>query len=185
MAPSPGKRSARKSTVGAGKSSNSRAKPPPLVDPEAVAAVREATTKTVHALTTAARALAGATAVSARWLWPRLARATVISAAALGRALSSSGAWLWTRRSGVARIGHRGLWWGALAILVLVGRALLSAEGDPELVEVALLWFGAGLSMSVLVLVSAPETRMRVAAFALASGHASLAALTWVAVVNA
>jgi hypothetical protein len=83
------------------------------------------------------------------------------------------------------RIGHRGLWWGALAILVLVGRALLSADGDPELVEVATLWLGAGLSMSVLVLLGAPEKRMRVAAFALAGGHGSLGLLAWIAAAAA
>ena len=90
--------------------------------------------------------------------------------------------WLWAQRSGVRRLMHRGLWWGALAILVLVGRALLSPDGDPELIEAAMLWFGAGLSMSVLVLLGAPETRMRVAAFALAGGHGSFAALAWIVI---
>jgi hypothetical protein len=65
--------------------------------------------------------------------------------------------------------------------LVIVGRALLSAEGDPELVGAALLWFALGLSMSVLVLLSAVEPRLRLAAVALAGGHGSLAALAWVA----
>jgi len=155
-----------------------------LVDPEAVVAVRRATARTVHALVTAARSGAQlasrGSVVSARWLWPRLSKAAATLVSGSWRALSSTLRWLWARRGGLARIGHRGLWWGALAILVFVGRALLSTDGDPELIEVAMLWFGAGLSMSVLVLVGAPETRMRVAAFALASGHGSLAALAWV-----
>jgi hypothetical protein len=95
----------------------------------------------------------------------------------------ATGGWLWTRKRGVAGLGHRLLWWAALAILVLVGQALLTADGDPELVGAALMWFAAGLSMSVLVLLGAPEKRMRLAAFALASGHGSLAALAWVACV--
>jgi hypothetical protein len=114
-------------------------------------------------------------------LWPRASKLAVWLAKTSWRGLSRSLRWLWTQRSGLTRIGHRGLWWGALAILLLVGRALLSADGDPELVEVATLWLGAGLSMSVLVLLGAPEPRMRVAAFALASGHGSLGVLAWVA----
>lgn len=124
--------------------------------------------------------IAGGTALSAKWLWPRMSKLAVTVAGASWRALGSSLRWLWTQRNALTRIGHRGLWWGALAILVLVGRALLSADGDPELVEVATLWLGAGLSMSVLVLLGAPEKRMRVAAFALASGHGSLGLLAWI-----
>ncbi|KIG17231.1 hypothetical protein DB30_03544 [Enhygromyxa salina] len=156
-----------------------------MVDPETVAAVRQATAHGAHvvvtAVTTAWRGVAWGATVSAKWLWPRLSALTLLVAGASWRGLGTATRWLWTQRSGVARVGHRGLWWGALAILVLVGRALLSADGDPELIEVATLWLGAGLAMSVLVLLGAPEKRMRVAAFALASGHGSLGLLAWIA----
>jgi hypothetical protein len=95
-----------------------------------------------------------------------------------------TGRWTWSRKRPLTQIGHRLLWWAALAILVLVGQALLSADGDPELVGAALIWFAAGCSMSVLVLLGAVEKRMRVAALALASGHGSLAALAWIACVG-
>ncbi|HLT35182.1 MAG TPA: hypothetical protein VK034_02830, partial [Enhygromyxa sp.] len=120
---------------------------------------------------------------TARWAGPRLRSIATASGRGLGRALAWTGRWTWAHKRGVAGLGHRMLWWGALAILVLVGRALLSADGDPELVGAALLWFVAGLSMSTLVLIGAPEKRMRLAAFALASGHGSLAALAWVTCV--
>gem|GEM_PF-7117745 len=62
---------------------------------------------------------------------------------------------------------------------MLVGRALLGSAGDPEILASATLWFASGLAMSVLVLVGAPETRMRVSAFALASGHGGFCLLAW------
>lgn len=152
----------------------------PLVDPDTVVAVRRATLAAVHVIATGFRNLARGTVSAGRWLGPRLAKAGVAVAGGTWWALSGAVTWLWGHRSAAVRVAHRGLWWGALAILVLVGRALLSADGDPELIEAALLWFGAGLSMSVLVLLGAPEPRMRVAAFALAGGHGSLAALAWI-----
>jgi hypothetical protein len=188
MGSSPGKRSPRKTgvttTVGA-----TGPQQPPLVDPETVAKVRYATARSMHVVVSTARttwhAIATATVFSATWLWPRVSKLAVWSAGASWRGLGIAARWLWSQRKGLMRLGHRGLWWGALAILLLVGRALLSADGDPELVEVATLWLGAGLSMSVLVLLGAPEPRMRVAAFALAGGHGSLALLAWIAVAGA
>lgn len=174
MAAEPGERSPRKSDSG-------------MVDPETVAKVSRATAKTVHTIVTTSGAVARFTArtsvAAAKWTAPRLRRVVVASARGSWRALSAIARWTWTRKRGVAGVGHRLLWWGALAILVLVGRALLSADGDPELVGAALIWFAAGLSMSMLVLIGAPEQRMRLAAFALASGHGSLAALAWIACV--
>lgn len=154
----------------------------PLVDPETVAAARRATLVFVGSLATASRAIAGATIVAGTWLGPRLAKLGVMIGKGLWSAVSGTATWLWRQRTGVRRLMHRGMWWGALAILVLVGQALLGTNGDPELIEAAMLWFGAGLSMSVLVLLGAPEARMRVAAFALASGHGSLATLAWLVI---
>ncbi len=156
-----------------------------MVDPETVAKVSRATARSAHAVVTAVRAVAGFTAkysgAAASWAAPRLAAVAVAVVGALWRAIVALARWTWAHKRGVAGVGHRLLWWSALVILVLVGRALLSADGDPELVGAALLWFSIGLSMSVLVLLGAPDKRMRVAAFALAGGHGSLAALAWVA----
>jgi hypothetical protein len=172
MAVQPGKRSPRKPS-------------PVLADPETVAKVSRATAKGVHAVVTAIGAVAGFMARNsvalAKWAAPRISTLVVAVAIATWRGIAAIGRWTWSHKRGVAGVGHRLLWWGALAILVLVGRALLSADGDPELVGAALLWFGVGLSMSVLVLLGAPEKRMRLAAVALAGGHGSLAALAWVA----
>lgn len=181
MASSPDERSARKDDP---KAAESAAAGPFLVDPQAAAAVRRATLVTARVIgavvSTTWRVTARATVVACKWSWPRLRDGTVWIGRNVWRGVSKTAKWLWPRRGGLARIAHRGLWWGALAILIWVGQALLSADGNPELVEVALMWFAAGLTMSVMVLLGAPETRMRVAAFALASGHGSLAALAWV-----
>lgn len=156
-----------------------------LVDPETVEAVRRAMVRGGEllregvggALVTAGRAVGRGCVAAARWVWPRLRRASVATAQLSWRGLSSAARWSWAKRELLTRMGHRALWWGALAILVLVGQALLSGAGDAELLESAFFWFVGGLSMSVLVLVGAPETRMRVGAFALASGHGALGLL--------
>jgi hypothetical protein len=172
MAVQPDKRSPRKPS-------------PVLADPEMVAKVSRATAKSVHALVTASgsswRFVAKHSETVAKWTWPRLRRVALACGRGSWLALSTSTRWTWTHKRPLAQIGHRLLWWGALAILALVGRALLSADGDPELVGAALLWFAAGLSMSVLVLLGAADKRMRVAALALAGGLGSLAALAWIA----
>ena len=156
-----------------------------MVDPDTVAKVSRATAKSAHTVITgigaAARFVAKHSRVAATWATPRLTALAVAVGRGLWRAITATWRWTWSHKRGVAGVGHRLLWWGALVILVWVGRALLSADGDPELVGAALIWFALGLSMSVLVLLGAPEKRMRVAAVALASGHGSLAALAWVA----
>lgn len=177
MAAAPDKRSPRKAV--------DRASKPVLADPETVAKVSRATAKSVHAVVTASvaatRFVARNSVLAARWTWPRLRRLALACARGSWRASSALGRWTWSSKRSLAQVGQRLLWWGALAILVLVGRALLSADGDPELVGAALIWFAIGCSMSVLVLLGAADKRMRVAALALASGHGSLAALAWIA----
>jgi len=175
------KRSPRK-----GRSKPAKAAPEPtLVDPETVEKVRRATAACMRSLErvvqTGGRACVDATVAAAIWLGPRLRDGALAVLGALGRGTAGAARWSWERRSGLARVGQRGLWWLALAILVVVGRALLSADGDPELVELSVLYLSAGLSMSLLVMLSAPEARMRLAALALAGGHGSLAALALVA----
>jgi hypothetical protein len=156
-----------------------------LADPETVAKVSRATARSVHAVVTASstvgRFVARHCVAAAKWTWPRLRRLASACGRSSWRAISASASWTWTHKRPLTRVGHRLLWWAALAILLLVGRALLSADGDPELVGAALMWFAIGGSMSVLVLLAASEKRMRVAALALASGHGSLAALAWIA----
>lgn len=159
---------------------------PTLADPQAVAAVREATSKTIRALrrssTRAGRASARALRVAAAWAWPRLVRLALVCARGLARGLAASARWCWAQRRPLARVGHRALWWVGLALLVLAGRALLGeGEGSFEalVLDSLLIWFALGLGMAIVVLLSAPERRMRLAALALASGHGVLGLLAW------
>ncbi|NVB39217.1 hypothetical protein G6O69_15345 [Pseudenhygromyxa sp. WMMC2535] len=156
---------------------------PPLVDPDTVAAVRRSTAKAVHLTVRVTRAMAAALKTTGHfmssWLGPRLRRGAAVAAKAAVSASSAAARWSWAHRSGLTRVGHRLMWWTALAILVLVGRALLGSGGDPELLASATFWFATGLAMSVLVLLGAPEARMRVGAFALAGGHGSLCMLAY------
>ncbi|MCA9697015.1 MAG: hypothetical protein KC431_05795 [Myxococcales bacterium] len=155
-----------------------------LADPETVVAVREATARTVHRFVRIGGRVAEQSAIAARWTWPRLSRLAQASGRGLawiGRQTAKGAAalagWGWRWRQAIARVGHRLLWWGALVILLLVGRALLGSGGDPEILASATIWFATGLSMSVLVMLGAPETRMRLGAFALAGGHGALGLL--------
>jgi hypothetical protein len=82
------------------------------------------------------------------------------------------------------RLGHRLSWWAALALLVLVGRALFGDGGSPgdELwLESTFTWFVVGLALAGVVLLTAPEPRMRRAAFVLAGSHGAMALLVWFA----
>lgn len=155
-------------------------------DPETVAAARDATVKAVVALGHAGagltRSLARALAVGGRWAWPRLRRISITTTRATARASVRATRWCWTQRVTLVRVGHRLLWWTALALLMLVGLALLGEGGSPgaELVQDSMLsWFVLGLAMAGVVLLTAPETRMRRAAFALAGSHGTLALLVW------
>jgi hypothetical protein len=157
-------------------------------DPETVAAARDATVKAVVTLGRAGarltRSLARALMVGGRWAWPRLRRAAISMTRATARASRRATRWCWTQRVTLVRVGHRLLWWMALALLVLVGQALLGEGGSPgaELwLSATLSWFVLGLAMAGVVLLTAPETRMRRAAFALAGSHGALALLVWFA----
>lgn len=157
-------------------------------DPETVAAARDATVKAVVALGQAGarltRSLARALAFGGRWAWPHLRRAVLATTRATARASARAARWCWTQRVTLVRVGHRLLWWTALALLVLVGRALLGDGASPgaELwLDSTLAWFVLGLALACVVLITAPETRMRRAAFALAGSHGALALLVWFA----
>lgn len=154
-------------------------------DPEAVAAATLAfVIARAGELARVSRAAAVQVRVGARWAWPHLRRAALGTARALGSASASVSRWCWTRRVGLARVGQRVLWWSALALLVLAGRALLGeggAPGDELWLRSTLLWFVLGSAMASVVLITAPELRMRRAAFALAGSHGALALLVWFA----
>jgi hypothetical protein len=157
-------------------------------DPEAVAAARDATVKVVVTLGNSGarltRSVGRGLARAARWAWPRLRGAAIATARATWRASSRAARWCWAQRVTLVRVGHRLLWWGALALLVLVGRALLGDGGssiDDLWLDSSFAWFVVGLAMASVVLLTAPETRMRRAAFALAGSHGAMALLVWFA----
>lgn len=178
--PSPRPSASARSRTGAGpRRAPGRPSPGPLLDPEAVIAVRDATTRFVRGLSRTSKAAIRALAAAARWLAPRLRAAVLASLRATGHGLARGSRWLWRHRESLARVTHRLLWWGALALLVAAGHGLLASEGPPTFVERAPLVFAIGLAMSVLVVLRAPEPRMRAAALALAGGHGALGLLAY------
>lgn len=151
---------------------------------ETRAAARDATLRFVSAATRVGVQLTGGLArglrASARWMWPRLRRAAIVTGGGLARASVRAARWCWTQRVALTRVGHRLLWWTALVLLVLAGRALLgegTGPGDELWLGSMLQWFVIGLAMAGVVLLTAPEPRMRRAAFALAGSHGALALL--------
>ena len=72
------------------------------------------------------------------------------------------------------------LWWGALALLLLGGRALVEIHDHAPFVQEALPVFLSGLAVCAFLLVVASPARLRWAAFALGLGHGGLLALVWV-----
>jgi hypothetical protein len=74
----------------------------------------------------------------------------------------------------------RALWWGALALLLLGGRALVEIHDRAPFVQEALPAFLSGLAVCAFLLVIASPARLRWAAFALGLGHGGLLALVWV-----
>jgi len=74
----------------------------------------------------------------------------------------------------------RALWWTALALLLLGGRALVEIHDPAPFVQQALPVFLTGLALCAFLLVVASPARLRWAAFALGLGHGGLLALVWV-----
>ncbi len=95
--------------------------------------------------------------------------------------LRSCAASLWGHRPLLFRSTYRLAWWIALAILLIVGKAVFRGTGDSALLNEAHLYMGFGLALCATVLVCAIERRMRWAAFVLGACHGSLALLVWVA----
>jgi hypothetical protein len=74
----------------------------------------------------------------------------------------------------------RAMWWTALALLFLGGRALVEIHDHAPFVQQALPVFLSGLAMCAFLLIVASPARLRWAAFALGIGHGGLLALVWV-----
>jgi hypothetical protein len=74
----------------------------------------------------------------------------------------------------------RVMWWGALALLLLGGRALVEIHGRAPLDQQALPAFAAGLGLCALLVLVAAQARLRWAALVLGFSHGGLLALVWV-----
>jgi hypothetical protein len=74
----------------------------------------------------------------------------------------------------------RALWWGALALLLLGGRALVEIHGHAPIDQEALPAFAVGLGVCALLVLVAAQARLRWAALVLGFGHGGLLALAWV-----
>lgn len=74
----------------------------------------------------------------------------------------------------------RALWWTALGLLFLGGRALVEIHDRSPFLETALPSLLGGLALCAVLLLFASQARIRWAAFALGLGHGGLLALVWV-----
>jgi hypothetical protein len=74
----------------------------------------------------------------------------------------------------------RALWWGALALLVLGGQAMVEIHGRAPLDQQALPAFAVGLGVCALLVMIAAQARLRWAALILGFSHGGLLALVWV-----
>jgi len=72
------------------------------------------------------------------------------------------------------------MWWGALALLLLGGQALVEIHGRAPLDQQALPAFAAGLGLCALLVMIAAQARLRWAALVLGFSHGGLLALCWV-----
>lgn len=113
------------------------------------------------------------------WLLPLLGHALLVAGTATGRAARWCGQGLWNRRLGLFRASHRLMWWSALALMAITGRALLSGHEVGPVVDQAYLLFAAGLGLCLFVLAFAAEQRLRIAALVLGGGHGAMAVLAW------
>ena len=117
--------------------------------------------------------------MTARAAWETAAPVLRELSALSGRALGYLATLALRHRVPIFRLSHRVMWWGALALMLVAGRALLGGLGDGVPMDSTHLYFGAGLALCCVVLVFAAERRMRVAAFLLGSGHGAIALLAW------
>ncbi|MBK9756766.1 MAG: hypothetical protein IPO88_25360 [Nannocystis sp.] len=107
------------------------------------------------------------------WLLGGLARGSTIVGDRLAGALARHQALL-------LALLTRALWWTALVLLFLGGRALVEIHERSPFLATALPSLLAGLALCAFLLLFASQARMRWAAFALGLGHGGLLALVWV-----
>ena len=104
--------------------------------------------------------------------------------AALGSLLAATrrglGALFTRHRAVLFGLLTRGMWWGALALLLLGGQALIEIHGRAPLDQRALPAFAAGLALCALLVTIAAQARLRWAALVLGFSHGGLLALCWV-----
>jgi hypothetical protein len=116
---------------------------------------------------------------TARSTWKAVAPHLRAAAELGARALAWMVRLLIRHRLTLFRMSHRVLWWAALAVMLVAGRALLSGTEVGPLVDDAHLYFAGGLALCLIVLVFAAERRMRMAAFMLGAGHGAFGLVTW------
>jgi len=107
------------------------------------------------------------------WLLGGLARGSTIVGDRIAGALARHQALL-------LALFTRALWWTALVLLFLGGRALVEIHERSPFLATALPSLLAGLALCAFLLLFASQARMRWAAFALGLGHGGLLALVWV-----
>lgn len=107
------------------------------------------------------------------WLLDGLARGSTVVGDRLAGALARHQALL-------LALLTRALWWTALVLLFLGGRALVEIHERSPFLATALPSLLAGLALCAFLLLFANQARMRWAAFALGLGHGGLLALVWV-----
>jgi hypothetical protein len=79
----------------------------------------------------------------------------------------------------IFRASHRMMWWSALAILLIVGQALLGGLESGLLTHEAHVYFAVGLGLCATVLFFAAERRLRLASFFLGTSHGAMALMAW------
>ncbi len=174
--PSPSAASSRRGPPSsAGSSAGNSARSPAAARPRPARASAPA----AAAWPTCARSCACSAASSPRsapatlWLLGGLARGSTIVGDRLAGALARHQALL-------LALLTRALWWTALVLLFLGGRALVEIHERSPFLATALPSLLAGLALCAFLLLFASQARMRWAAFALGLGHGGLLALVWV-----
>jgi hypothetical protein len=109
--------------------------------------------------------------------WRPLGRGVARGLAFAARVVGAVGSTAWERRDVLGRVGHRLACGLAFVLLWLAGRAFLGDGADPSLAAWLEPAFITGLTLAALVVLLAPERRLRLAGLALAAAHGTAAVL--------
>lgn len=116
-----------------------------------------------------------------RHMWqrvlPAMGQASIAGAGRVAQVVRLGGATVWRHREIIGAVSTRALWWGALALLAVVGQALLAGDATSPWIADALVWFCVGLAACTVVTVAARPRHLRIAGAALATGHGAFALL--------